>query len=294
MKHLILILFSFCSMISCDYYRDFIKEIDYEKTVGKDFGYDLLEPDKKYFMGYSLEEISGLAYIREKELACIQDESGKLYIYNTKKKAVIQRIKFHKGGDYEGVEVIDRMAYVVKSNGDLFRVPLDDGDKPVVEKIKTPFSSKNNIEGLGYDALTGQLLFACKNDAGIKGRDVKGKAVYSFDPILEEVGDSILFTITKKDLKKFLVKMNRDDKEISFQPSAIAMHPLEDDYYVLASSGKALIVVSRSLEIKQYIRLRPAVFNQPEGICFSPDGDMYVSNEGDGEDGYILKFKYKK
>jgi uncharacterized protein YjiK len=39
------------------------------------------------------------------------------------------------------------------------------------------------------------------------------------------------------------------------------------------------------------IKLNPKIFRQPEGICFSPDGTMYIASEGDGMEGTLLKFK---
>lgn len=283
-----------CLFLGCDQYREFIKESDYENTASDEFAYDLLNPSKKYFMGYSLEEISGLSYVSNDLLACIQDESGKLYLYNTKKKTITRRVKFHKGGDYEGIEILDQVAYVIKSNGDLFRIPLNQGDKPKVDKIDTPFTSKNNIEGLGFDPKSGNLLIACKNNVGLGNKKLAGKAVYSYHPTLETVNKTALLTINKKDLKMFAKKMNHEDRKLNIEPSAIALHPIEDNFYILASSGKSLIVLNRKNEIIEFIKLKPAIFHQPEGICFSPRGTLYISSEGDGEDGYILKFKYNK
>lgn len=294
MIRLIFTVFVLSTFLSCDQYREFLKETDYKKTASKNFGYDLLNPDKKYFMGYSLEEISGLSYVSKDLLACIQDENGKLYLYNTKKKAITRRIKFHKSGDYEGIEVVNQVAYIIKSNGQLFKVPLNQDDKPEVEIINTPFTKKNDIEGLGYDAKSGQLLIACKKNAGIDDLDLKGKAIYSFDPIMKKVSDTTLFIIDKKDLKRFLKETDQEIRKLDIEPSAIAFHPIEENYYVLASSGKALIVINRDFEILEFITLRPSIFHQPEGMCFSPKGTLYISNEGDGEDGYILKFKYNK
>jgi uncharacterized protein YjiK len=41
------------------------------------------------------------------------------------------------------------------------------------------------------------------------------------------------------------------------------------------------------------VKLRSKVHAQPEGICFSPDGTLYISNEGDGGDATILQFEPK-
>ena len=42
------------------------------------------------------------------------------------------------------------------------------------------------------------------------------------------------------------------------------------------------------LDVKE---LDPNEFRQPEGICFSPSGDMFISSEGQGGKGYILEFE---
>ncbi len=42
--------------------------------------YDFDRPGKKYFLGEELEEISGLSWLGEGQLACVQDESGRVYL----------------------------------------------------------------------------------------------------------------------------------------------------------------------------------------------------------------------
>jgi sugar lactone lactonase YvrE len=39
------------------------------------------------------------------------------------------------------------------------------------------------------------------------------------------------------------------------------------------------------------IRLNRKLFPQPEGICFSPDGKLFISTEGKGQPGKIMLFK---
>jgi len=41
-------------------------------------------------------------------------------------------------------------------------------------------------------------------------------------------------------------------------------------------------------------RLDPQLYNQPEGMTFAPNGDLYISNEGGEGIATILKFVYKK
>ena len=39
------------------------------------------------------------------------------------------------------------------------------------------------------------------------------------------------------------------------------------------------------------VELDKRIFNQPEGICFSENGDMFISNEGKNGKANILRFK---
>jgi uncharacterized protein YjiK len=82
-----------------------------------------------------------------------------------------------------------------------------------------------------------------------------------------------------------------EEKRINFRPSGIAWHPIQDKYYVLAHVGKILLVVNKQGEIEASYPISPRLLGQPEGICFAPNGDMFISSEGEGDKGYILKFE---
>ncbi len=90
---------------------------------------------------------------------------------------------------------------------------------------------------------------------------------------------------------KLAKKLHLVDSETSFKPSGLSIHPLSGDIYLISSIGKLLIVMDRSGKILDIHELDDKIFRQPEGICFSPSGDLYISNEGQGGKGYILKFK---
>ena len=59
----------------------------------------------------------------------------------------------------------------------------------------------------------------------------------------------------------------------------------------LSFSDVAAIRQGNILEIQEF---DDKLFRQPEGICFSPSGDLFISNEGKGGKGYILGFKLLK
>ncbi len=262
-----------------------------------EYYYDLKKPDEKHFLPYVLSEISGLSYLGKNKVATVEDEGGRVYFYDLKKREIYHSIQFWRPGDFEGVEVVGDELFVLESDGDLYRFPYTDEKEIKSKQIETPLSRDNDTEGLGYDPVSGRLLIACKEDEDIKGYNAKGKAIYAFDIEKQKLIKDARFEIQMKDLASFL-KSNKqsdyDEKKIKFEPSAIAYHPIQKLFYVLASVGKLLIVIDEKGDIKYTYPIAPRVLNQPEGICFASNGDLYISSEGEGDRGYILKYEMKK
>ena len=253
-------------------------------------GYYWGSPVKRYFMPYELDEISGLAYYRKDLLASVQDEDGKLFIFDLKEGKVVQRVKFGNSGDYEGVAMINKNFVVVRSDGKLFQFGLKGG---ATREISTsPLSPRNDIEGLTYDKDTKQLLLACKEKAGLDNNDLKGKSIYAFDIETNALLRKPRFVITSKDLELFLKNKGRDGKVKRFKPSAVDIHPKTGQIFVIASAGSMVAILEPDGSIAEVVSLSRKLFKQPEGICFAPDGTLYISSEG--SPGYILEFAYNK
>ncbi len=262
------------------------------KLLGKELPYDLVQEGQKHVLGFELEEISGLSWDGEDMLACIQDEEGIIYRFDLKKDKVTERIKFKKSGDYEGIERIGSEYYVVKSSGKLFKVIPKGTEPAIVEEIENSFTAENNIEALGLDFEENRLLLGTKGKGSIKGEDFKGKGVYGIDPVAEKPKLKYLFNIPRSEINHFL-KPHEDELRGGYGISGIALHPLEKTVFVISSEGEFLLVLDRSGQIITFAELPRKKFKQPEGICFSPDGDLFISNEGRGGNGNILHFKYK-
>ena len=225
-------------------------------------------------------------------MACLQDEDGRVFFYDLSKKEITKSVKFAKQGDYEGLEIVGDTAYVVKSNGDLFKFCIS-AKNSKSELIKTPLNKENDIEGLGYNSKTNKLILVCKDNSDIGKRKQLGKAAYQLDLASNQFESPPLFSITKNDMKSFF-ELNKnhayEEKRINFRPSGIAWHPIQEKYYVLAHVGKMLLVVNKLGAIEASYPISPRLLGQPEGICFAPNGDMFISSEGEGDKGYILKF----
>ena len=241
--------------------------------------YDFENPSEKFIMPKTLKEISGLSYYKNDQLACVNDEEGKVFIYDFVKKEVVDKIPFGKDGDYEGIEIVDDEVFVLKSNGSLksFKIgvayerEIDCSDPDVLE-----------YEGLAYDPKSKYLLLAAKER--VKDKDDK-KMIYAYD-----FDRKILF-------KHLAIPQNQLKDEANgkdFKPSGIAVSPVTGQIFIIASVGKKLLVLSPNGQKEALISLNPKTFVQPEGICFTPNGDLFIASEGKDGEGYILEFEMKK
>jgi uncharacterized protein YjiK len=253
---------------------------------GYHFPYELSGPSRSWKLPAELHEISGLSYTDDSRLACVEDESGRIYIFNPETSKVELKLDFDEAGDFEGIEIIENDAWILKSNGNLFEVTdYLENAVPVVKKHNTALSGKNDAEGLTYDPVHKNLLIACKENP--YADDEKGKnykAVYSFSLETKQL-DINPYLMIHLDTIRF------HKGDAGFKPSGLAVHPVNGDIFILGSAGKLLLVYSGKGEMLAMISLPPSLFPQPEGICFSPDGVLYIANEGAGGEGTILRFE---
>ena len=272
------------------------------------FPYDLDHPSEKYILPTILEEISGNVLLNHRIMICIQDEEGDLFFYNLSEKRLLKRVDFGKDADYEDVALTERDAWILRSNGTLYNLrSYDDEDKIETREIKTDLSGKNNCEGLCYDPVENRLLIALKGKPELSDdQDFNGyKAIYSFDLNKEKLSRDPAYLIELRKFKDLenaslyekishrIASTLEESDDIRFQPSALAIHPLSGEIYVLASVGKALVVMNRDGELQSINPLDKWLFVQPEGICFGADGTLYISSEGDGGNGLLMRFNMK-
>jgi len=271
------------------------------------FPYCLEKHDQLWKLPKSLMEISGLSYIDKNELACVQDEKGNIYIFNLVTGKVDEKIDFGNDGDYEGVEIVKNDVWILKSNGTLYKIKDYLKKKnPDVKKHTTALTGKNDAEGLTHDPLSNNLLIACKGHPFVDDKEGREfKAVYSFDletkqmvlkPFLLIEMDTIKYYKNYNNLAmlgvELIARFDSSKGDVSFQPSGIAVNPISGNIYILGSVGNLIIVFSRDGVMLAIIKLKSKFFPQPEGICFSPEGTLYIANEGDKNNGTLLKFEY--
>lgn len=262
-----------------------------DKNPSSAFNYDLKNPNHTWRLPAQLVEVSGNTWIDKDHLILIEDLHPNLYYVKiddknaTLEKTVPFATEDKEKFDIEDVTYVNNVVYALWSHGVLFKITNWNG-QPQVEKIKTPLKKENNTEGLCYDPVTKQLLIACKDDPGVADEKKSTKAVYSFDMSTEKVSDQPFMLIQKKDFERVI------NEKLSFNPSAIAIHPVTHDIYILTTrDNKGMAVYSHDGSIKSFQFIDKDLMPQPEGICFSPEGKLYLSSEGKkGEPGNLFEF----
>ncbi|MEJ7693260.1 SdiA-regulated domain-containing protein [Daejeonella sp.] len=255
---------------------------------------DLLDVDKdqdakvliSWILPNELHEVSGIAWLDADHFACVQDEAGTVYLYNTRQNKIDKEIPFGPKGDYEGVAVVGNTIYVLRADGVIFGVENYSSDQRKVKMYTTTLAKKQDSESLAYDKKNNRLLVAVKAaDPG--SQDYKG--IYAFNLGTKTMSETPVYKI---DLNHSIFEDAKKAKN-AINPSDIDIHPKTGEIYVLEGTKPKLLIMSAQGVIRSLYKLKGPDFPQPEGLSFGPDGKMYISNEGGDGEGNILQVELK-
>ncbi|NND71489.1 MAG: hypothetical protein HKN43_07910 [Rhodothermales bacterium] len=258
------------------------------------FPFDLATPDLNEKLPGQLDEISGLAAIDDSTIVAVQDERGYLYFLDARSGKLRDRVRFASSGDYEGIALAGDVLYVLRSDGDLYRVTEWQSDDPQTNKIETLLSGRFDTEGLEYDAANRRLLIACKE---YPGRRLKGfRSVYAFSLETNELIRQPVFAVNydakmRSEYPARLSEVVEDkDNRRDFKPSAIAIENKTGHVYILSSVWKALVILSADGNLVSVVELDPDRFRQPEGLAFDASGNLYISSEAAGKKARLFRY----
>ncbi|HIB38271.1 SdiA-regulated domain-containing protein [Mesonia sp.] len=236
-----------------------------------------------------LEEISGISYLDEERVACVQDEVGDIFIYNLVSERIENRINFADNDDFEGITTIKNKAYVLRSDGNLFKIDDITVKNPKIEHFKTNLSYKFDFEGLCYDKKNNRLLLAAKSNG--PGNENRFKPVFEFNLATNTLTEQPVFELTY-DNPVFEGLENAGSAKI-FRTSEINIHPKTGEIYMLDGVIGKLLILDKNWNAKDLYIFNPDDFPQPEGLTFSPEGKMFISNEGEWDPANILEVELK-
>lgn len=255
-------------------------------------GYDLTQPET-FYLSDALHEISGIVFPFKgsDKIAAVEDETGTVYQFRPGDKDISPG-KFGKSGDYEGIASSEQYMIVLTSDGSLSTFPLanmnDNATIPGVTKTKDLIPD-DEYEGLAVDPASQAIYVLCKECKVDKKTDFVTGYVFDLQndkPVLRES-----FQIDSKQINSIQNLKGKD-----FKPSALAKNTQTNEWYILSSVNKMLVIADSDWGIKDVYVLNTKDFNQPEGIAFDSDNNLYISNEGGDKTkkGTILKFNFSR
>ncbi len=271
-----LLLFFLIGLIACNKKKE---------PMSSPKGYDLNNPIVVK-LPLELDEISGLSYYaKDKSVFAINDEKGQLYKITPFPDLQIRHWKFSSKADYEDIVLHDSTFYILQSRGIMTVVNFFDKDTISANDIPFPHRGKMEFETLMYNPITNMLELLCKNC----DEDKKSKiSAFTFDPQTKQFVDSAKLV----DVGDVFDKM--DDKKFHLRASAAAIHPFTGDIYVISAINKLLLVFDKDNNVKSFHKLT-GLFKQPEGMTFSDNGALIISNEAaDVGAANLLIFNYTK
>ncbi|MEP6594637.1 MAG: SdiA-regulated domain-containing protein [Ginsengibacter sp.] len=250
-------------------------------------GFDLQTP-VTLKLNSELDEISGISfYQKDSTVFGIEDEDGIFFKIDLNNNGKAKSWHFDKKRDYEDVALVDSTFYVLVSNGDIETIQFKN-DSILTNKADFPNADKHidEFESLYYDDSLGKLIMLCK-----ECQDDKKKRVTAWSVDIK----SLEFTPAAYTIDVSPIKAKSGEEKFHFKPSAATIDPVTNELYILSAVNKLLVIADRKGNVKEVYNLDPKIFKQPEGITFTPSGDLLISNEAAGIGAAnILIFKRKK
>ena len=239
---------------------------------------------KNYKLPKELNEISGMVWLSKNTFACVQDEEGIIYIYNTERNEILNRIQFSGKGDFEALAVNETTAYVQRSDGVIFIVENFQSKNPEVKEFKTFLNAKQNIEGIAYDKKNNRLLSSVK-DMEPGDKDYKG--LYAFDLESFTMDENPVFKIPVKSDKYLKAGL----KKASFYTSGISFYEATGHLFIVDGRQAGLMEMDEGGNILKIYSLGIKDFSQAESITFDKEGNIFVSSEAGKEKAHISQIK---
>lgn len=234
-----------------------------------------LENRTPYALPSELDEISGHTFLPtiDDVVYCVQDENGIVFAYDLNKQCISHRLTFGDNGDYEGITNDGRNFYILRSDGTIYSFPIGKEAKVNNNKVFKKLLGKGEYESLGIDTIKRQLAVLCKSCKVDKGsRQSTGYLLdYSQDG---DIKLSTTFTIDLDDIAKLMPRFPK-----TFNPSAITKKVSTNEWYILSSIDKVLLIADSTFKPVAVIPFSRKLYEQPEGLAFDSKGNLYISSE---------------
>ena len=232
-----------------------------------------------------LAEISGLTEMSDGLLLAHADERARVAAIDPRKGLLQRRFTLGAGvrGDFEGITMVGDTAFLVTSNGVIYRFLAGaDGEQVRFETQDTNLGKECEFEGITWEASTSSLILACKT-----------VFVEEFENHL------LLYKVSRADARALPVPIaipldrviaNKEWKTL--HPSDITIDPNTGNYVVIASQERAIVEVTPAGVLVRSESL-PERHRQPEGVVITRDGLLVIGDEARQGSASITLYRWR-
>lgn len=240
----------------------------------------------EWIMPKELDEISGIAFLDEHTLACVQDEKGIIFLYDLQKSEITQRIAFSGKGDYEGIALKGKNAYIVTGDGVLYEVANFLSEEPEVNLYSLSLPNEAESEAICYDSRSDRLLLAFKDHK----KDEINPGLFTFDLKSKTFTDTAVIEVDFR--SPVLRKKDRDHYKKLWEPADLTVDPTSGKIFMIDAINGNLMQLSREGKLEKLGSVDHKTIHHPEGIAIAKDGSIYLCNDGNNDGkGKIVKWK---
>lgn len=222
-----------------------------------------------------LYRITGFDFIDSRRIVCTQEAVGSIFVVNIQTKKVEKEIPFGPPGRYESIVLVDKSAFIASGDGRLFEVANFSSPRISVKEYGTHLTVRQEMSGLCYDKESKRLLVAIR---GVEEGSNAYKGIYSFDLASRTMSVNPAIKIDLNDSS--LNKINSRKLQSLVQPSDIAINGTSANLYICDATKSQLLVLNQRGETKNIYAFPRNKITQPEGIRFTPSGELYVVSSG--------------
>jgi hypothetical protein len=243
-----------------------------------------------------LREVSGVVALDAEQLLCVQDEVGALFTIVLSPLAVRSQ-PFGPKGDYEGLALVGRTPWVLRSDGALLELaPVAEGFQ-VARTVRMP-ERFTDWEGLCWDEVGARLLVMPKDRVGDDKQQRDERPVFAVDPKTGEVAAKPVLVLSRKALiaaaaaagmalPTRTTDKGRERVELELTCSELCLVPGKRELLLLSAVDHLLLRVDLDGRLLATRLLDRDLLPQPEGMTYLPDGRLVVASEGDGGRGRL-------
>lgn len=245
--------------------------------------YDLENP-MKLVLKDELLEISGIAfYAKDTSVFAISDENGYLFKIHMNRQNLVEKWRFDKTHDFEDVCFVDSTFYVLESSGNIHSLHFSPRGDTIFSTKNEFAGKKDEFESLYYDSVRNKLIMLCKDCKEDKKNSL---SAFSFDLQTGEYAKAYTLDVNA-------IAEKAGEKKLKFKPSAATINPVTGDLWILSAINNLVVVADNNGKLKDVYPINSGIFTQPEGITFTPWGDLLISNEAGDKYNAPTLFIYK-